>query len=179
MVALSALAMCSPLRPQGNQPTEYQLKAAFLFNFAKFVDWPAGSFASPQTPFSICVLGPDPFGRTLDDSLAGKTLSGRAIQVRRCQTDAETRSCQIVFASRSQSHRLPEILQSLKGTNVLLVGESDDFAASGGAIEFFLQEDHVRFRINPDAASRAGIMISSKLLSLADIVHDGQTNGKS
>jgi len=149
-------------------------------NFAKFIDWPGSAQGARPRSFSICVLGSDPFGPVLDSSLAGKSLGGQAIAVRRCQTESDARSCEIVFVSRAEAHRLPEILQGLRGTNALVVGESNGFAASGGAIEFFLQQNHVRLRINPEAAASAGLTISSKLLALADIVHEGgANNGKS
>jgi YfiR/HmsC-like len=179
VVALLCLTFCTAAQPDSDQPAEYQVKAAFLFNFAKFIDWPPGAFATTTSPFTICILGADPFGTDLDDSLRGKTVAYRSIVIRRCQSEAETRGCQILFVSRSQSRRISEILQGLHGMNVLVVGESDGFAAEGGAIEFILQQDHVRFRINPEAATRAGLMISSKLLALATIVHDGANNGKS
>jgi hypothetical protein len=178
-VSLLAVTLAPSAQPQNEQPSEYQLKAAFLFNFAKFVDWPTGTFATPASPFTICILGQDPFGHDLDDSLRGKTISSRPIVVHRCDSDAETRGCQILFVSRSQGRRMPEILQGLRGFKVLVVGESDGFAAGGGAIEFVLEQEHVRFRINPDAAARAGLTISSKLLALATIVRDGSNNGKS
>lgn len=177
-VSLLAVTLSPSAQPQNEQPGEYQLKAAFLFNFAKFVDWPDGTFATPTSPFTICILGQDPFGHDLDDSLRGKTISSRPIVVRRCNSDPETRGCQILFVSRSQGRRMAEILQGLRGSKVLVVGEADGFAAGGGAIEFVLEQEHVRFRINPDAAAREGLTISSKLLALATIVRDGSNNGK-
>jgi hypothetical protein len=178
-IGLLVVTLCPPAHSQSEQPGEYQLKAAFLFNFAKFIDWPPGTFATAASPFTICILGEDPFGHDLDESLRYKTIAYRSIAVRRCQTEAEARACQILFVSRSQSHRISNILQGLRGANVLVVGESEGFAAGGGAIEFVLQEDHVRFRINPEAAARAGLTVSSKLLALATIVHDGSNNAKS
>jgi hypothetical protein len=176
--ALIVIALC-PCACEGDQPSEYQLKAAFLFNFAKFIDWPPGAFSNPGSPFVLCILGEAPFGADLDDSLHGKTIAGHSIAVRRRPTETAARACQILFVSQSQSGRISEILQGLHGTNVLVVGESDGFASGGGAIEFVLQQDHVRFRINPDAVARAGLTISSKLLALATIVHDGANNDKS
>jgi len=178
VMGLVAVMLCPSVRAQSEQPGEYQLKAAFLFNFAKFVDWPPGTFATADSPFTICILGQDPFGHELEDSLRGKTIATRPILVRRCQSDAEARACQILFVSRSQNRQMPDILQGLRGINVLVVGESEGFAAGGGTIEFVLEQDHIRFRINPDAAARAGLTISSKLLALATIVHDGSNNGK-
>lgn len=179
LAAVLALTPAQAVFTQSGRPSEYQLKAAFLFNFTKFIDWPAAGFSSPQAPFSVCILGADSFGRVLDDALAGKTFAGRSIVVRRCPSPADARDCQILFVSRPEAHNLAEILQALRGANVLIVGESEGFAAGGGAVEFFLQDDRVRFRINPEAAAREGVTISSKLLALAVIVHEGSNNGKS
>lgn len=165
---------------QQNGPSEYQLKAAFLFNFAKFVEWPARSFASPQAPFSICILGADPFGQAIDDTLRGQTMDSRPVTALRVQDLSQLRHCQMVFISISEKSSLQAILQSVQGANVLLVGETPGFAAAGGAIQFQMQDNHIRFSINPAAAERAGLHISSKLLSLATIVRDrgGDGNGK-
>ncbi|MGA9884988.1 MAG: YfiR family protein [Candidatus Acidiferrales bacterium] len=159
-------------------PTEYQLKAAFLFNFAKFVEWPPSSFTSLQEPFSICILGTDPFGPVIDETLRGQMIEGRAVTVLRVQEAAQLRHCQVAFISASNKDTLAQILQTVRGANVLLVGETPGFAAAGGAIQFQMQENRVRFSINPEAAERAGLHVSSKLLSLATIVHDADGNGK-
>jgi hypothetical protein len=152
--------------------TGYEVKTAFLFNFAKFIDWPASSFATPESPFTICVLGQDPFGKVLDDALQGKKIGNRPFAVRRLKDRAEARHCQMVFVSSSESAHLTEIIESVQGANVLLVGESPGFVASGGTIEFTIEDNHVRFAINTDAADRSGLKFSSKLLALAKIVHD-------
>ena len=152
--------------------TGYEVKTAFLFNFAKFIDWPASSFATPESPFTICVLGQDPFGKVLDDALQGKKIGNRPFAVRRLKDRAEARHCQMVFVSSSESAHLAEIIESVQGANVLLVGESPGFVASGGTIEFTIEDNHVRFAINTDAADRSGLKFSSKLLALAKIVHD-------
>jgi YfiR/HmsC-like len=163
---------------QSSTTIGYEVKAAFLFNFAKFIDWPSGSFVTPQSPFTLCVLGQDPFGNILDDSLRGKMIGARPLAVRRIKDKAEARSCQIVFVSSTESAHLPEILGSLSGANLLIVGESNGFAASGGTIEFTLEDNHVRFNINIDAADRSGLKFSSKLLALAKIVHNnGHSKG--
>jgi hypothetical protein len=157
---------------QSDEPTIYAVKTAFLFNFAKFIEWPPSSFASPQSPYTICILGQDPFGQLLDDSLQGKVIGNRPTAVRRLKDKAEARGCQMVFVSSSENTHLSEILEGLKGASVLLVGETSGFAAAGGTIEFTLEDDHVRFIINSDAADRSGLRFSSKLLALAKIVHD-------
>jgi hypothetical protein len=156
---------------QSNSPSEYQLKAAFLFNFAKFIEWPQHAFATPQAPFTICVFGKDPFGSSLDEALADKKIGDRSILIQRPKDKMELRHCQIAFVSSSETERVADIVEGLQGTSVLLVGESGGFAESGGTIEFMLEQGHVRFSINPDAAEHANLRLSSKLLALAKIVH--------
>lgn len=176
---LATLFHVSAVRPQTEESAEYQLKAAFLFNFAKFVQWPPNSFANPQSEFGICVLGDDPFGRSIDDVLRGKAIGEHPVMISRYKTLPEMTHCQMVFVSASEKKRLPEILAALKGTSTLAVGETDGFAASGGVIQFTLEEQRVRFIINLDAAERANLQISSKLLALAKLVRDVPVNGKS
>jgi hypothetical protein len=171
MVSMS-MSSASSAWGQLNGATGYEVKTAFLFNFAKFIDWPERSFASPQSPFTICVLGLDPFGNVLDETLQMKLIGDRPIVVRRLKDTIEVRKCQMVFVSSSESAHLTEIFGGLHGINILLVGETTGFAASGGTIEFTLEDNHVRFTINADAAARSGLMFSSKLLALAKIVHD-------
>lgn len=157
-------------------PSEYQVKAAFLFNFAKFIEWPESSFLSDDAPFSICVLGEDPFGSALDD-LRGKSIGHRPVAVWRIKNAEAGLRCQVLFVSASEESHLPEIFASLRGSNALVVGQTPGFAASGGAIEFTLDGKHVHFTINPDAMRRAGLRASSQLLALAKIVHDGPNAG--
>jgi hypothetical protein len=161
-------------RAQEGSPGEYQLKAAFLFNFAKFIDWPPASFPNPQSPFVICILGTDPFGPVIDEVLKGKSIADRPVAVERIKTIAQIRQCHMVFVSQSESFHLADIVQSMHGACVLLVGEADGFAEAGGTIQFALEDNHVRFLINPDAAARAGLKVSSKLLSLARVIHDSE-----
>ncbi len=157
---------------QSGETSGYKVKTAFLFNFAKFIEWPTSSFATPQSPFAICVLGQDPFGGILTDMLQGKMIGERPLTVRLLKDKSEGRSCQIVFVSSSESAHLANIVETLRGGNVLLVGESNDFATSGGTIGFTLEDDRVRFAINTDAADRSGLKFSSKLLALAQLVRD-------
>jgi YfiR/HmsC-like len=177
-VLIFAFASPAPLaRSQSSGPTGYEVKTAFLFNFAKFIEWPASSFATPQSPFAICVLGQDPFGNILDATLQGKVIGERPLAVRRLKDKSEARGCQIVFVSTSESLHLADIVGTLRGANVLLVGETNGFAASGGTIEFTFEDNHVRVAINTDAAARSGLMFSSKLLALAKLVHDLEKGG--
>jgi hypothetical protein len=177
-LALAIIVFAGSARSAQDNPSEYQLKAAFVFNFAKFVDWPPNVYSSPQSPFAICILGSDPFGSVIDDALRGKAVADHPVVVRRVKDTAAARHCQILFVSASERSRLREILESLKDANALVVGDFDGFAAAGGTIELTLQEGHVRFAINPGAADTAGLRISSKLLALATIVHGNSESGK-
>lgn len=176
---LLTLSLRSPLaHAQASPTTEYQLKAASLFNFAKFVDWPVGAFSSNRAPINLCVFGDDPFGSALDKIIFEKRIDGREIVVFRKRRIGDLRACQIVFVSRSEDKVLAEILTGLKGALALVVGETADFAARGGEIQFYMDDNKVRFCVNMDAVQRARITISAKLLALATIVHDGNhSNG--
>ena len=179
VVLMSDAAIPAPLAwCQSGGTTGYEVKTAFLFNFAKFIDWPPRRFASPQSPFTICVLGQNPFGNILDDTLQGKIIGDRPLAVRQLRDKIEARQCQMVFISSSESAHLAEIIGSLNGANVLLVSEMNGFAALGGTIEFTIDDNHVGFTINTDAVGRSGLKFSSKLLALAKIVRDeGHSKG--
>jgi hypothetical protein len=175
LVIVLTFTLASPARlawSQSKGNTGYEVKTAYLFNFAKFIDWPPSSFATPQSPFTICVLGTDPFGNALDTALQGKSIGDRPLAVRRLKDKSQAKPCQMVFVSSSESAHLADIVGSLGEASVLLVGETTGFATSGGTIEFTLEGNHVRFAINTDAANRSGLKFSSKLLALATIVHD-------
>jgi hypothetical protein len=148
---------------------EYQVKAAFLYNFAKFVEWPAQSFKSPHDPISICILGKNPFGDALVETVQGKTVNGRPLVIRQLE-DARESSCHILFVRFSEQKRLRSVLESISGRGVLTVGETDTFTADGGIINFKIDGEKIRFQINIEATRREKLRISSKLLSLAEIV---------
>jgi hypothetical protein len=145
---------------------EYQVKAAFLFNFAKFVDWPEAALARDSS-VNVCVLGDDPFGPVLNRTVEGKTVHDRPIRVARVSDLAEVFECHVLFISGSHRRELPRLLPTLSGLSILTVGEMAGFAQSGGMIAFTTDEDRVRFEINNEAAERAGLRISSQLLKLA------------
>lgn len=149
---------------------EYEVKAAFLYNFGKFVEWPAEAFASPSTPLTLCVVGTDPFGEILDRTVSGKTINGRAIAARRLGKGDELRTCHILFISPSERQAIAEILAHVRGHAVLVVGETEGLAARGGMFNFVVESNRVRFEANPAAAERCGLRISSKLLALARVV---------
>jgi len=154
-------------RAQATQPTEYQIKAAFLFNFAKFVEWPPGAFVKKTDPIVIGILGENPFGDDLARTIREKTVDARPLEIKEYHWPVQATNCHILFISSSEKKRLPEILASLKGASVLTVGETDHFTESGGMINFFVEGAKMRFQINKDAASSAGLKISAKLMSLA------------
>lgn len=145
--------------------SEYDVKAAFLMNFTKFVEWPPAAFSS-DTSMLLCVLGEDPFGKSLE-LVSDEQIAGRKVQLLRIREMPEPEGCQIVFVSRSEKRRLPEVLAHLRGAPVLTVADTGGFLEQGGIINFTLEGSKVRFEINQEAAERAGIKISSKLLRLA------------
>lgn len=165
-------AWSTTLPAQTKDPTEYEIKAAFLLNFAKFVEWPAEAFPNEVAPISLCVVRYDPFGSALDDTIRGKVINNRQLLARRINELPELKSCQMVFVSDREEKRLPEILTSVKGSSALIVGESEDFAERGGSVQFYLENNRLRFAVNVDAVQRARLTVSSKLLTLAKIVHD-------
>jgi uncharacterized protein DUF4154 len=158
-------------------PSEYQVKAAFLYNFAKFVEWPAAAFADDRAPFTLCIVGEDLFGSALSEIAAHKNVKGRTLAVKHLKEEAGLRTCHILFVNSSEKKKLARILGILRGSHVLTVGEMDGFGQSGGMINFVLEENRVHFEINVEAADRAGLKISSKLLELAHLVADSPRGG--
>jgi hypothetical protein len=154
---------------QTPQPTEYQLKAAFLYNFAKFIDWPPDALAGGQAPFIIGVLGDNPFGSVLEQTVAGKKIDDHPISVMPFRTAAEATNCQILFISNSEKKHFSEIVQTLHGTAVLTVSEidGDGFIKTGGMVNFVKEGNKFRFQIHDEVAKSNRLKISSKLLSLA------------
>jgi hypothetical protein len=152
---------------QDSAPSEYQVKAAFLYNFAKFIEWPPQAFATPSSPIIIGILGENVFGDNLEKTVAGKVVNNRSLQVKRIDTTSAATNCQILFISASEKDRFPKILQDLQGSGVLTVSDTDHFMESGGMINFVLESNKIHFQINDEAAKKAGLKISSKLLSLA------------
>jgi hypothetical protein len=166
MATLAGIRAHAENVPQG--PSEYQVKAAFLYNFVKFVDWPATP-AEQEGPIELCVLGKDPFAGALERVVDGKTVNGRPLVIRRIGDIATVRTCHVLFVSASEAARVTEILKAARAGSVLTVSEIDRFSERGGIITFLMEGQRVRFRINPKMAAAAGLRISSKLLQLAVI----------
>ena len=147
-------------------PLEYQVKAAYLLNFARYAEWPPTAFASPTSPITICLFGRDPFGRQLDETLDGRRVSGRFFRVVR-STRPGGEVCHVAFLGQVSVAIREAWLKALQGEPTLTVGESADFARAGGMIGFVLADETVRFEINVDAVETAGLQISSRVLTLA------------
>ena len=146
---------------------EYDLKAAFLFNFAKFVEWPESAFAGDRTPLTICVYGEDPFGSTLDGVVQNERVGERTLLVQRPDSLDDLGGCHVLFVGRSEKDRLGEVMAQVSGKPVLTVADTDGFLRAGGIINFVLEGSKVRFLIDQEAAGRSGLVISSKLMRLA------------
>jgi hypothetical protein len=163
----ASLFSCGLVLPVQSAPAaEYQVKAVFLFNFAQFVEWPPSAFPERQTPLVIGVLGQDPFGAYLDETVRGERVNNRALTIRRYRRVEEIQTCHVLFISRSEADRMEQILASLKYRKILTVADAESAAASRVMIRFVTQQNKIRLRINPDAARAANLTISSKLLRL-------------
>jgi len=152
----------------GQEPAqEYQIKAAFLFNFAKFVEWPPDAFPNADSPIIIGVLGKNVFGHYLEDTIRGKTVQNRPFLLKEFKSVDEAVHCHILFIDPSVSESLSGIIKDLHNTSVLTVSETDQFLKAGGMVNFIIEDNKVHFQINDEAAKAAGLKVSSKLLSLA------------
>lgn len=154
-------------RAQNSQPTEYQIKAAFIYNFARFVDWPTQAFADASSPLIIGVLGKNDFGSSLAQTINGKSIHGHPLEFKLFPSLAQAANCQVLFISASEKNHLSKIISTLGSASILTVSETDDFIAQGGMINLRIVDDKVRFEINNSAAKSAGLTVSSKLLTLA------------
>ncbi len=163
-VLILLLLVAAPLRAQA---PEYHLKAAFLFNFAKFVEWPASAFDGERAPLTICVYGEDPFGSTLDAVVQGERVGERSLLVQRPDSVDDLEECHVLFVSRSEKDGFRDVMAEVEGKPVLTVADTDGFLRAGGVINFILEGKKVRFLIDQEAAGRSGLQISSKLMRLA------------
>jgi hypothetical protein len=162
-VLAAMLSLLSPFSlAEGGDRLEYQVKAAFLFNFLKFVEWPA---ASNESPWVIGILGRDPFDGALEDTVRGKMVSGRPVEVRRYARPGDVKDCNILFIGRADYERLGIPMQP----GLLTVGEASGFLKSGGSINFYLEDNRVHFEIRPGVARSSGLRISAQLLKLGRV----------
>lgn len=170
LLAFMAVLWPAPqIRAQSSIEREYEIKAAYLFNFLNYIDWPAESLPPAGGALTIGILGESPFGTALGP-LNGKSIKGRTLTVKQLTSAKDAAQCQIVFICPSEKARLPEVLGQLKDSRILTVSEISGFAEQGGIINFFSERNKVRFQINLEAARRIQLNISSELLKLAKLV---------
>lgn len=170
VVVLFAFLFVPVLQAQQSKVSEYQVEATYLYNFGRFVQWPPNGAAAKGDSFSICVLGQDPFGSTLDSTLAGETLEGKPLKVKRISTPRDAGECRILFISSTEENHLREILAALDESCTLTVSDMPAFSRRGGMIQFVLEDNKVRFEINLAKAETAKLTLSSELLKVATAV---------
>ncbi|HLA34064.1 MAG TPA: YfiR family protein [Rhodocyclaceae bacterium] len=164
LTATSALGQTPP-------PAEYSAKAAFIYNFTRFVEWPPQAFSAPSAPLNVCLLGDDPFGAHFD-AIAGKRAQGRELTIKRLISVGQIAPCHLLFISASEEKRLRQVLAPLKTQAVLTVGDMDRFAENGGVVNMAVEGHRIAIEINLDAAARHGLGINANLLRLARIVRE-------
>ncbi|MGH8141958.1 MAG: YfiR family protein [Steroidobacteraceae bacterium] len=176
VTALASLSVAGAAVAAPVAPTEYQVKAVFLYNFSRFVAWPPGAFTAPNEPFVIGILGSDPFGNRLDEAVRGEQIGQHPLVVRRFRDVTQIGDCRILFIDRSEDAQLGQILASLNHHSVLTVSDLDDASERGIMIELATQDSRVRLRVNVASARAAGLTISANLLRLAQIVRTGDAD---
>ncbi|MBI4605197.1 MAG: YfiR family protein [Planctomycetes bacterium] len=155
---------------RGDQQTEYRIKAACLFNFAKFIEWPPQAFKDASSPVVFAVLGTDPFGEILEHTLKGKPVSGRPIAIKRFARLEDLEPCHVLFVGGSEKERVAAVLGAARAARAATVSEIEGFAESGGVFRFYLKDQKVQFELNHRAAKESGLEISSKLLKVGTVV---------
>jgi hypothetical protein len=161
------ISSCVPSAQAQSKPNEYQVKAAYLYNFGRFIEWPTSASAAKGDPFTICVLGQDPFGPALNTTLADEAINGQNVVARRIPSPQDALSCRILFISSSESERLKQILAILGDASVLTVSDLPQFTQRGGMVQLVLDGNKVRFEVNLTPVERAHLAMSSQLLKVA------------
>jgi hypothetical protein len=177
LICMTMFVLMTTLQASPSTPTEYDIKAVFMLNFTRFIEWPVIDGLPANQPLVIGVIGEDPFGHRLDEVIRGEKVNNRSVVVKRlAQLDGGI-GCTAVFISRSEKPRLAPILQRLKGWPVLTVSDIPEFAQQGGMVELVSEKGKIRLHINVDEAKAAHLAISSKLLRPAQIVSTRKTSG--
>ncbi len=173
---MALLLVCSTvfLSAQTSVTREYQVKAAFIFNFTQFVEWPENSFSGNQSPLIIGVLGQNPFGSFLEETVLGEKMNGHPLIVKYYNNVEEVKSCHILFVNLPETNKEEEVNAALKGRSILTVSDAPGFMQAGGMIRFFTKNNKIQFQINLEATKYANLVISSKLLRLAEIFTSGK-----
>ena len=170
IVFVLAFTLSLPYSVAQNAPAkEYQLKAAFIYNFTRFVEWPSDSFGSENSPLIIGVLGEDPFGTYIDELVKGEKIEGHPIIVHRFRNIKDLKNCHILFIHSDQAARIKESIAALSSRGILTVSDAGNFMKWGGVVQFFIEHNKLRLQINAASAKNTRLIISSKLLSLAKI----------
>lgn len=173
LVAVSALLAAPGLSGQTAKRTDHQLKAAYLYEFGKFVQWPARAGESKHDPFNICILGENPFGTALD-SLSGQTINGQGVVIRQISKTQDSEECRVLFVAASEEEHVSVILAALQKLPILTVSDMPHFLNRGGMIQFLMHDSKVRFEVNRTATERVGLTLSSELLKVAVNVQTSQ-----
>ena len=168
LLLFTSVSTVAQMRYTAN-PSEYQVKASFLYNFARFIQWPDDRFSDENSPIRILIAGNDPFGIDIDKTVEGKRVNGRRIEIRRSQEINTLEFCHILFIKPDKKEEMVKILESVKNESILTVGETEGFLQAGGILNFIIRDNRVRFIINPEAASRSRIWVSAQLLKLASM----------
>jgi uncharacterized protein DUF4154 len=166
----SLLAVLLAASAGGQGLNEYHVKAAYVYNLARFVEWPPESFKRATEPLRLCVLGASPIRPILGEAVQGETIDGRKLEVRQLADTAQAAGCHVVFIASSENQRLPALLRELRPPGTLTVGETEDFLREGGAVNFRLENDKVRIEINLRAVAEQKLRVSPNLLSLVRVV---------
>lgn len=180
-LAIAAVAACllaSRTLAIATAHTEYEVKAAYLYNFGRFVEWPQNSAASHENEFTICVLGHDPFGPALDATISGEKIDGKNVVARRISKVEEAAGCRVIFITPTKGGQMKGILAALGNSGVLTVSDMPMFVDDGGMVQFVMTDERVRFEINLTAARQAGLNLSSELLKVAAKVTQGPVQGE-
>jgi hypothetical protein len=177
LVITGLLSAAGYLPAQNLKPTDYDVKAAYLYNFGHFVGWPANAASAKNDSFMVCVLGQDPFGPVLDTTLSGESIAGKRVTAKRISTPQESGNCQILFLSSVEDPQLHKIIEALNEQPVLTVSDMPQFSQRGGMIQFVLEGKKIRFEVNLTAAQHAGLTLSSELLKVATTVRRSSPSG--
>lgn len=172
-----ALLVPASLVAQMQKPSEYQVKAAYIYNFGKFVKWPPASADNQNSSFTICTIGEDSMSSVLQSTLSGKSIAGKPVSVKQVSKPQDAIACQILFLNMESKSHLQEILTALGQASVLTVSDIPDFSKRGGMIQFVLEGDRVRFEINRASAESAGLVLTSDLLKVATVVRGSSRTG--
>lgn len=169
LILFAVLSSSQYASPEPAGPSEYQVKAAFLYNFLKFVEWPEEHSTGSTPAITLCIIGNDPFGKNMG-GFKDKQVSGKKVVVRHMRSTSGISDCQALFISESEKDYVESITELARGFHILTIGDTELFAQKGVIINMYMENDKVRFEINIDAAKQAGLRINSRLLSLANIV---------